>query len=249
MSEKIENANEKNALVMLSGGRDSFLTTCRMIAEGYHVHLVTYDNGCMSGTENVRMLYERIIKRFGEENVSVAGVFPIAQNIKPLLNKILYEEPVKICVEYPHLIASQLNCLACHSVMYLHSIAYCKTHKISVIAEGARRQQRFFVELPEMKERYTGLCREYEIELRMPVYELDSDQKRKDELAEWGFLPKSYEPQCWIGCPMLSDLEEEQRKDLERYYDQEMLPCFNEIIQNLIQKKQMAVSNGNESYI
>lgn len=249
MIEMSKNAKKKNVLIMISGGRDSFLTICRMIALGYHVHLITYDNGCMTGTENIDLLIDRIIKRFGSENVSVAGIHTIAQNIKPLLSKILYEEPVKICAEYPHLVYNQLNCLACHSVMYLHSIAYCKANNIEAIAEGARKQQEFFIELPEMKVRFEELCNKYEIELHMPVYDLESDQDRKNELAEWGFSPKSYEPQCWIGCPLLKILTNEQRKDLETYYDKEMRPLFDDIINRLIVKKRVDLHNDAKKYV
>ena len=163
MSEENEKIKKNEVLVMLSGGRDSFLTTCKMIAKGYHVHLVTYDNGCITGTDNVEILYQRLVDRFGEKRVSVVGVCPIAQNIKNFLSKIIYEESIEICKKYPHLIINQAQCLVCHSVMYLHAIAYCKVHGITNIAEGAREQQMFFVELPEMKKRYMDLCKKYGI--------------------------------------------------------------------------------------
>lgn len=249
MGEILKNTKEKNVLIMLSGGRDSFLTTCKMVAAGYHVHLITYDNGCMAGTENVKILVKRIIKRFGHENVSDAGIHAIAQNIKPLLNKFLYSEPVEICTKYPHLVCNQLNCLACHSIMYLHSIAYCKANNITAIAEGARKQQEFFIELPEMKERYETLCKRHGIELHMPVYDLESDLERKSELAEWGFLPKSYEPQCWVGCPLVNSLSDDQRKDLKTYYDKEMSPLFDNIVENLVIKKKMDMHNETTDYI
>ena len=249
MSEEIEKIYDKNVLIMLSGGRDSFLTTCKMIAKGYHVHLVTYDNGCISGLDNIKILYQRIKERFGEERVSVVGVCLMAQNIKTFLNKIFYEEIFEICKKYPHLITNQAHCLVCHSVMYLHAIAYCKVQGITNIAEGAREQQMFFVELPEMKKRYMDLCKRYGINLYMPVYDLDSDYKRKEELAEWGFLPKTYEPQCWIGCPMLKSLTDEQRLDLAKYYDEEMLPYFDSVIKSLIEKKQVGMSCESEIYI
>ena len=130
MSEEMEKLYDKNVLIMLSGGRDSFLTTCKMIAKGYHVHLVTYDNGCISGLDNIKILYQRIKERFGEERVSVVGVCLMAQNIKTFLNKIFYEEILEICKKYPHLITNQAHCLVCHSVMYLHAIAYCKVQGI-----------------------------------------------------------------------------------------------------------------------
>ena len=249
MSTIIKTTKEKNVLIMMSGGRDSFLSVCKMIALGYHVHLITYDNGCMSGTDNVNILIKRIIERFGTDKVSNAGIHSIAQNVKPLLKTLLYEEPTSICSKYPHLIFNQLICLACHSTMYLHSIAYCRANNITAIAEGAREQQGFFVELPEMREQYTSLCQKYEIELHMPVYNLSSDMDRKNELAEWEFLPKSYEPQCWLGCPLLKALTTDQRKDLELYYEKEMRPLFDSMIDRLIIKKKFIKQNETRNYI
>lgn len=37
--------NENAVLLMLSGGRDSFLSACRLIEDGWYVHMITYDNG------------------------------------------------------------------------------------------------------------------------------------------------------------------------------------------------------------
>ncbi len=242
-------SGKKRVLLMLSGGRDSFLSVCRLIAEGYHVTMITYDNGRMSSTDNVLKLVKRIEKRFGEDTVSFAGIHTIAQNINPLLGKVLYSESNEIADAYPHLVLNQLNCLACHTVMYLHSIAYCKAHGIDTLAEGARKQQKFFVELPEMRKQYKKLCRNHGIELCLPVYDLDSDIIRKEEIAEWGFLPKSYEPQCWTGCPLLRELDEPQRQDLERYYETEILPVADEMIEKLFVKKKIQSTNIMKSYV
>lgn len=233
----------KKALLMMSGGRDSFLAACRLVEDDYQVYMVTYDNGRMSQTENVLDLMNRIEYRFGEERIKVVGIHTIASNIRPLMQMVLYNETINICEKYPHLLLSQLNCLVCHTVMYFHSIAYCKQHDIHTIAEGLREEQKFFVELPEMKERYEALCEKYGIKLELPVYDLKSDLERKDELAEWGFHPKTYEPQCWIGCPILADLTKEQRSDLAKYYDNEIEKCADEIIGRLVSKKKVINTN------
>ena len=251
MAEIDDSMNEKKVLLMLSGGRDSFLSACRLIGNGYQVHTVTYDNGYMSQTDAVNGLVERLQSCFGELWIRPAGIHPIAQNIQRFLVTILYKEPVELCREYPHLLISQVNCLACHTVMYLHSIAYCKANNISAISEGARQQQKFFVELPEMRERYEKLCDKYNIELILPVYDLESYEERKRELAEWGFLPKSFEPQCWMGCPILQDLTDEQRSDLTKYYDNEIFPFVDEIIENniRIKKAKQFDKNGFNNYV
>ena len=48
---------------------------------------------------------------------------------------------------------------------------------------------------------------------------------------------------------MLDKLTDEQRLDLARYYDEEMLPYFSTVIDNLIEKKQIEMPYGSEIYI
>ena len=239
---------EKKVLLMLSGGRDSFLSACRLIADGYYVNMITYDNGHMSQTENAITVAERLINKFGEDKAKFVGVHPIAQNIRSVMEKALYTESLELCKNFPNLLMYQLNCLACHTTMYYHSIGYCIAHDIDSIAEGAREQQNFFVELPEMKQRYIDLCKEYNMELVMPVYDLKSDIERKLELAEWGFLPKSYEPQCWLGCPMHQQLNKAQIDSLALYFDQEIKPLSKNIIDNLVTKKKVVTKNHINCY-
>ncbi len=244
MSDIQKGGNGNQVLLMVSGGRDSFLAACRLISEGYHIFTITYDNGYMSHTQNALEISQRLQLRFGTERVQTAGIHTIALDLKALMNKLLYNEIFEICKNYPNLLLNQANCLACHTTMYFHSIAYCKARSIPVLSEGARLYQKFFVELPEMRERYENLCKNHGIQLKLPVYDLESDIERKTELSEWGFLPKSYEPQCWMGCPMLKELTDPQRKSLADYYDNEIAPLANSMIQKLIPKKKIQSSAG-----
>ncbi len=43
---------ERNALVLFSGGKDSFLASLLMIEKGYRVWLITYENGCGLKSKN-----------------------------------------------------------------------------------------------------------------------------------------------------------------------------------------------------
>lgn len=223
----------KSALLMLSGGRDSFLVACRLFSSGYRVHLSVFDNGCISSLNNVDNAVDRLRQRFGEEFVLSYTVTPIASEVNLLRDPAVQTELVELTSQYPNLLLSQVNCLACHTSMYLHAIAQCLTHDIDAVAEGAREQQRFFVELPQMRDRYQKLCQKYGLELLTPVYDLTSDIERKVELSQWGFTPKSYEPQCWIGRPLIEDLSPAQIKSLEDFYDREIEPRVDEIISKL----------------
>ncbi len=231
------------ALLMLSGGRDSFYSVCKLVAKGYYVYMITYDNGHMSCVDAAAEVGKRIENRFGRNKARYLGVYPIASRISPLLEKLYNHSIVQLCSDYPNILVSQINCLACHTVMYWNSIALCKAMDIKVLAEGARKSQGFFVEQLEMKERYEALCKEYGIHLELPAFELDCDLERKRVLADWGFLPKTCEPQCWLGCPMNEPLSEDNKKDLARYYDNEISPKAKEIIDLLIPVKENDVQS------
>lgn len=223
----------KNVLLMLSGGRDSFLSACRLIEQGYCVWMVTYDNGCMSNIAAVQEVANRIIKKYGASRAFYVGVRSVASSLFQFQETFLYQVIGESSKKYPNLRPAQLPCLACHTGMYLESIVYCKTHDIYYIAEGARESQKFFVELPEMIERYKVLTQQYGIELLLPVYKLEDNWERKLELSDRGYIPKTLEPQCWVGCPLRETLNSSEIDSLSKYYDIEMKPK----LQNLIDKK------------
>ena len=55
--------NEKKALVLFSGGKDSLIITLRLLDSNYKVYLVTYENGCGIKAENVNNTIERLVKK------------------------------------------------------------------------------------------------------------------------------------------------------------------------------------------
>ena len=50
------------ALILFSGGKDSFLSTLIMLDKGYKANLVTFDNGCELKSKNVLIGAKRIQK-------------------------------------------------------------------------------------------------------------------------------------------------------------------------------------------
>ncbi|EOQ37933.1 hypothetical protein [Butyricicoccus pullicaecorum] len=231
MAELERNSHVENSiLLMLSGGRDSFLSACRLIEQGKRVYMITYDNKCMSNAKGAQEVAERIIQRYGPEKAVFVGIQSVAAHLYRLQKNYLYQTLQESSQKYPNLRPAQMPCLACHTGMYIESIAYCKAHNIPAIAEGAREIQGFFVELPEMVERYEKLAKDYDITIELPVYKLKDDWERKLELADRGFVPKTFEPQCWLGCPLGENLNEEERRSLAAYYDAEMEPKLEKLI-------------------
>lgn len=230
--EKIKNKSEKpGVLLMFSGGRDSYLAACKLIEQGYYVHMITFDNGCTSNLKTVKKVAKTVIAKFGKERVNYVGIWKTAWQNMILNEQLQYMKPKELIANYPDLLPYEATCLCCRTAMYLVSIAYCKAMDIGYISEGARKQQRFFVESDEMKSRYEKLCINNGIQLLWPVYELESDTERKIELGRRGLLTKTLEPQCHIGRPQKHELSEQEKKSLSQYYDIEIEPYLKNIIQ------------------
>ncbi len=225
-------------LLMLSGGRDSFLSACRLINQGLFVRMIAYDNGCIANIEAAKMVADRIITAYGENCATFEGVYSIASSLYRFQKNYLYEPIKNSSRQYPDLRPAQLPCLSCHTGMYLESIAYCKTHDISKLADGIRKSQKFFVELPAMVKKYRTLTKKNGIELLLPVYDLKDDWERKLELTDYNFIPKTLEAQCWIGYPLGKELNSKEIQSLLAYYDNEIEPQ----VQSLIDAKVKSLS-------
>lgn len=228
--------NDNAVLLMLSGGRDSFLSACRLIEDGWCVHMITYDNGCISNVEQAQKVAERIVATYGENCAKFVGIYSITANLYRLQQPYLYTQIKDSSQHYPYLRPAQIPCLACHTGMYVVSIAYCKAHGILRMAEGARESQKFFVELPEMIQRYKDLTRQNGIDLLLPVYNLTDDWERKLCLAEYGFIPKTTEPQCWLGYPLGDTLNSSEIRSLVAYYDDKVAPQLPKLIETAVKK-------------
>lgn len=230
LSEIQANGQKQNkkpeVLLMFSGGRNSFLSALRLHREGYYVTLVTFYNGCMQGMGSVRQDAMRIVKHLGEDSARFAGIYSIIVPFRKFQDPYVLDG--KFCGSDCSPVAqiSQLNCLACHTAMYVAGLAYCKTHGITTIADGARESQGFFVELPIMKTHYENLALSYGVKVITPVYDLVDDQERKNEITRAGLIPKTMELQCWIGRAMYKPLSTREQSPLEHYFLREIEPIF-----------------------
>ena len=133
---------------------------------------------------------------------------------------------------YGELTVSQFNCLTCRSSMYVWSIIKAKQMGIKYIADGAREDQGFVIELPGMIEKFKNFLAEYSIELLLPVWNLNSDWERKNLLLMRGFVPKTLEPQCLVGVSLPDGKapDKEVQGAVENYFDKVILPRARKII-------------------
>ena len=222
--------SKKEVLLMFSGGRDSFLSACRLVSQGYHVKMITFDNGCISGLTRPGETVSTIIDKFGSENISFEGVYSIISIKHEISDYFDYIPLDELASKYNKLILGQTRCLMCKTAMYIAAIKYCKSKNIKFLAEGARESQGFFVENECMINRYKQLCVDNNIELLTPVFKLEDEWKRKIDLLGYGFDSKTFEMQCFLGTPLKEKLNDEQIKSLVDFFDKELLLNTKRII-------------------
>jgi len=198
----------KKVLVLFSGGKDSMLSSILLIEQGYEVVLVHYDNSFELGSENVKIGYERLVKKYGEDKVKYLGVKKIDAIFRTFVKDFYNFKVDEILKDYGKISFSQFNCLVCRLSMYVTTIILCKQLSISFVADGARRSQLFAIEQDEMLNLFKELFKEYKIELLFPVKNLENDFEEKNEFLVRGIIPKVSEPQCLIGMPLNSNDEE-----------------------------------------
>lgn len=213
-------------LLMLSGGRDSFLAACRLLEDpkNYYLVMVTYDNGCSYQSGNARHTAERIIKRYGAERARYVGVHKIAGIIREFFFPYFNMRPIDQLNNFYGMTPSQFHCLICRTSMYIYSILLCKKYGISILAEGGRKSQKFVIELPGMaKERYAALTESQGIELLLPVYDLERDWERDNELLKRNYISKCFEAKCLIGVPIEDSIDSSVVDGVHAYYDKVIL--------------------------
>lgn len=236
-----------HVILMLSGGRDSFLSACRLLEDsaGYCIQMVTYDNGCSYGSINAKTVADRIIARYGAERAEFLGVYKIGGLIRRFFSPYFNMKPEEQAQRYRGMTPSQFHCLICRTSMYIFSVWLAHKYGARFLAEGGRKDQEFVIELPGMaQKRYPALVHEAGLELLLPVYELDSNWERDNELLLRGYLCKSFEPKCLIGVPVCNSIDETVIEGVHAYYDSEMLPLIRNLDLLSPRMAELYVGNG-----
>lgn len=221
--------NQKKVVLMLSGGRDSFLAACRLLEDpsDYYLLMVTFDNGCSYRSGDAKLVADRIIAKYGESRAEYLGVFKIGSVIREFFFPYFNMKPEEQAKQFFGMTPSQFHCLICRTSMYLYSIWIAMLNGAIYIAEGGRRDQEFVIELPGMaQERFPELVRSAGLELLLPVYNLNDNWIRDNELLARGYQCKSLEPKCMVGVPINNSVDESVIAGVHAYYDNVILPLI-----------------------
>lgn len=217
------------ALVLLSGGRDSLLSACLKLDCGMEIIPAVCYNGHMEGVDRVQLCVDSLKKRYGS-NVRDLVQFYTGMTMQSYLLDFWTNDTDHRFDNFP---LYQVHCLACKSAMYAHAISYCKAKEIRYLIDGMRKNQGFFVDTEIMKNHFSDLCYEQGVHLLTPVYELESDLDRKRMLSEHGLPTKTLEPQCFLGCPLRKELTDEECAELDFFYVKFLRDAIKQSIQDL----------------
>ena len=220
----------KKVLVLFSGGKDSMLSTVLLIEQGFETVLVHYDNSLELGSKNATNGYKRLMKKYGEDKVKYLGVKKIDAIFRSFIKDFYNLKVDEILKEYGKISFSQFNCLACRLSMYVTTIILCKQLNISYVADGARNSQLFAIEQDDMLNLFKELFKEYNIDLLLPVKNLENDYEEKNEFLVRGIIPKVSEAQCLIGMPLYTNDREILNATIN-VYKKFLYPKINNLIE------------------
>lgn len=237
---------QANIILMLSGGRDSFLAACRLLESDkkFHLKMVTYDNGCSYRSGDAKTVADRIISKYGTERAEYLGIYKIGSVIREFFSPYFNMKPSEQCSKFQGMTPSQFHCLICRTSMYIYSIWLAMLNDAVYIAEGGREDQEFVIELSGMaKERFPKLVESVGLKLLLPVYDLADDWVRDNELIARGYLCKSLEPKCLIGFPVDGSVDQSVIDGVHSYYDKVILPRIQQ--RGLLTKEKALIYIGN----
>lgn len=217
ISKRHTKKNNKDVLLMYSGGKDSTLAAIRLHNEGYNVHFIHFDNGHMKDTDKPYLTFK---KTFYNKEGYFFDYELSEVNIRNLFEE--YYRNWNYLISDPSL-TSEIRCLSCRMAMYTVLIRIAKEKGFKYIAEGARISQKFMLEQPPIIERLTKLAHDNGLELLLPVLHLEDDQLEIEELISNGYSSKTWESKCLIGKPP-KDKNNQDENTIIDYYEEHIIP-------------------------
>lgn len=178
--------------LLFSGGRDSSLACSVLARQGYHIHLLTFNNGATASNNLIEYRISELQALFpkqiiGWERIPSYGLFK-----KIALSRIEQDfQNYKI----------NLICLGCKLAMHTKALQYSISHDINILASGNTKYQSNWSEQnPVAINILEGFCKKFGVEYINPIYNLlDSEDQAKEMLYDMGFSPKALEATCLFG--------------------------------------------------
>lgn len=227
------------SLVLFSGGKDSFITSCMEIEAGYKVILFSCNSGTIWGEENLQHGVRRLQNRYGENKVEFAGVCSTAGILQQLNKQWMYMDYRTLGEKYPNIIHAQLQCLFCQASMWVAALAYAKAKGIKRVVAGNRGSDVFCTGMRSWIIELQDLGKELEIQVEFPVWnKTEWDTKngvsRDLEMVERLFEPQVLEPKCVVGRPV-EKMHITERSDMKNFFSHEIVPYLKPLVEKMAQ--------------
>ena len=214
----------KKVLLLFSGGKDSFISACRLINQGKTVGLISFNNGSVLAEQNLVHGATRLQNRYGQSKVAYAGCYCTYATLMHL-SKAWSLTPISdLANRYPHLINAQVTCLNCQTAMWTAAIAYARAKGYDYIASGYRKSNTFCTGVQEYLSAVRRVSGTYGKPILTPVWEDEIWQDKGDyyrslEMISEFFDPAVLEPKCMLGRPVPT-LTPEIRAELTAYFSE-----------------------------
>lgn len=208
---------DKNIGVLFSGGLDSTTVTGLLLSRDCIVTLITVDNGALS---NIKIAREQA------KNLACLGRGKIKEHVfldsSFLFREIAIRSLVGDILKYK----KDYVCVGCKLSMLCVAIAYAKNNGINVLVDGSTKSQDFY---PEQTKSYVQathkLCKENDITLLRPLYELNSKDEIKKLALLLGLYPRSVDAVC-----LFEERQVESKEDEIENYIENRIQCIKEYI-------------------
>ncbi|MFH2020938.1 MAG: hypothetical protein ABIJ34_05960 [archaeon] len=170
---------------LFSGGADSTLAAALVSNKYDRVHLITYERFGFFKTENVKINFEKLKKKFGKNRFTLQFI-----NIDHLFKKVQYENNAYFLKKYGPICMS--ICGLCKLAMHWRTILYCKENSVFNVCDGAVKEMSVFpaqntaIALGPLHELYTF----FGINYQNPVY--DNGKKVEKDLYEMKIIPSCH---------------------------------------------------------
>lgn len=212
-----------DVLLMFSGGKDSFLTACKLVEDGYNVKLIMFNSGCIAGEENALLTAQRLISRY-RGHIETVGVRS-SMATRTRIDKYWKEMSIKELSEhYPNVTGIQAQCFFCQTSMWIEAIAYCLANSIKCIAFGYKSSNKLCTGSEAYLDIMVNICSYYNIAVKTPLWNFEDIKNgidiRDEELIERRFAPSMMEPKCTIELQAKQKISKEEIIELVRYFNE-----------------------------
>lgn len=198
---------KKEVLLLFSGGRDSMLAAARLVADGYTVNLITFDNGCIHGVEDRECAADILKGHYNDgddkgpiKDLGIRNICGIWQMImRPIQNMSF----TAMAGDYSAMSMSQTHCLGCRTAMVASAGIICELLGIDKLAVGDKMGDEFASQHTSTYDLHKQMLNDmFKVEYIRPVWDVEDAFETKSELMLRGLPTKVVEPQCVLGCPV-----------------------------------------------